>query len=163
LRTGNAIDPKDRLNITFRLASFPVFLLLFLFITSFDTNDPAYRLVGIWESEEKNLQIEIYQDKEHLAGRMIWFKCVTDSAMHASVDTENPDDRLNGRKLLGLTLVENLSYQGDDVWDEGKIYDPNTGYTFEARIQMKSHNTAVVRGYWKVRWLGRSMVFNRKR
>jgi hypothetical protein len=34
--------------------------------------------------------------------------------------------------------------------------------TYEARIQLTGLNTAVVRGYWKFKWLGRSMVFNRK-
>lgn len=135
-------------------------LSLFI-ITGFDTTAPANRLIGVWESEEKNLQIQMFDDNGHFAGKMIYFKCSSDDIMRNSVDSENPDKALINRKLLGLKLVDKLSYQGDNVWDNGKIYDPNSGNTFEARIQLIGPNTAIVRGYWKFRWIGRSMVFNR--
>jgi uncharacterized protein (DUF2147 family) len=139
------------------------FVFLFCALsTGFTTVDPANRLVGIWESEEKNLQIEMFEDGDHYAGRMIYFKCESDDVMRSLEDTENPDETLTGRKLLGLMLVTKLAYQGEDVWDDGKIYDPNSGYTFEARIQLTDPNTAIVRGYWKYRWFGKSMVFKRK-
>lgn len=137
--------------------------LLPFIITGFDTTAPAKRLIGVWESEEKNLQIQMFEDNGHFAGKMIYFKCSSVDVMHNSIDSENPDKSLINRKLLGLKLVEKLSYQGDSVWDNGKIYDPNSGNTFEARIQLTGPNTAIVRGYWKFRWIGRSMVFNRIR
>lgn len=132
-----------------------------LFLTGFNTNIPANRVVGIWESEEKNLQIEMFEDNGQFAGRMIYFKCSSDHIMKTSRDTENPDKRLVHRKLLGLKLVEKLTYQGNNIWGAGKIYDPNSGKTFDARIQLTGPNTAIVRGYWKWKWFGRSMVFNR--
>jgi uncharacterized protein (DUF2147 family) len=150
-----------RIKGTLKLACFPVILLVLVLITGFDHADPAYRLVGVWESEEKNLQIEIFEENGQFAGRMIYFKCSSDEVMRALKDTENPDENLTDRNLLGLKLVTKLAYQGEGVWDDGKIYDPNSGYTFEARIQLTQANTAIVRGYWKYRWLGRSMVFNR--
>jgi uncharacterized protein (DUF2147 family) len=140
-----------------------IFAGLLFAITGFEVNAPAKRLVGVWESEEKNLQIEMFEDHGRFAGRMIWFKCSSEAAMRNSVDSENPDKALVNRKLLGLKLVEKLAYQGDDVWSDGKIYDPNSGNTFEARIQLTGPNSAIVRGYWKFRWLGRSMTFNRIR
>lgn len=136
-------------------------LFLVVLLTAFDTTTPANRLVGVWESEEKNLRIEMFEDNGSFAGKMIWFQCSSETIMHTSCDTENPDSRLVGRKLLGLKLLEKLSYQGKDVWSSGKIYDPNSGNTYEARIHLSTPNTAIVRGYWKFKWLGRSMVFNR--
>ena len=161
MKTDNGINRAINLNKAFSIALFPILLFLFLGSTSIDNVDPAYRLVGIWESEEKNLQIEIFPDSGHFAGKMIWFKCSSETVMKSSVDTENPDKKFVGRKLLGMKLVERLLYRGDDVWDDGKIYDPNSGNTYEARIHLTGPNTAVVRGYWKIRWLGRSMVFKR--
>jgi uncharacterized protein (DUF2147 family) len=146
-----------------KLACIPIILFFFLLITGFETPEAAYRLIGVWESEEKNLQIEMFEDNGHFAGRMIYFKCSSDHIMRTCTDTENPDKRLTDRRLLGLKLVTRLSYQGKGVWDNGKIYDPNSGNTFEARIHLTGSNTAIVRGYWKYRWFGRSMVFNRKR
>jgi uncharacterized protein (DUF2147 family) len=104
----------------------------------------------------------MYKDEDgHVAGRMIYFKCASDSIMRAAKDIENPDKDLIDRKLLGLTLITSLEYLGTGVWDNGKIYDPNSGHTFEARIQTTNSESAVVRGYWRYKWLGRSMNFRR--
>lgn len=140
---------------------FLIIPLVFFTITGFKTSNPARQVVGVWESEEKNLQIEMFEENGEFAGRMIYFKCSSQEIMQTSKDTENPKKHLRSRNLLGLTLVTKLDYQGDGVWDDGKIYDPNSGNTFEARIQLIDQNTAVVRGYWKYRWLGRSMIFKR--
>ena len=141
-------------------------ILLFVFFigsTSFNSAPPGYQLVGVWESEEKNLQIEMFEKDGEFSGRMIYFKCTTEDIMRTQKDIENPDKGLTKRNLLGLTLVTELAYQGDNVWDDGKIYDPNSGRTFEARIQLTGPQSAMVRGYWKFRWIGRSMVFHRKK
>jgi uncharacterized protein (DUF2147 family) len=143
-------------------ASFPIFLLAFVAITGLNGVSSSHQIVGIWESEEKNLQIEIFEDYGQFAGRMIYFKCSSEEIMRTCTDLENPDKNLTSRKLLGLKLVTKLEYKGTNVWDDGEIYDPNSGRIFDARIKLNSPNTAIVRGYWKYRWLGRSMVFNRK-
>ena len=151
-----------QLQTPFKIATTAVFLTLLLILSSFSEPYNAYHLVGVWESEEKNLQIEMFEDDRLFAGRMIYFRCSSDDIMRTSRDIENPNRNLRSRKLLGLNLVTKLRYKGDGVWDDGKIYDPNSGNTFEARIQMTGPNTAIVRGYWKYRWFGRSMVFYRK-
>jgi len=136
-------------------------LFLCLGTTGFKAISPSERLIGVWESEEKNLLVQISKEKDHFVGTMTFFLCPTETIMRTKVDAENPDPSLTGRKLLGLKLLEKLSYEGNNVWSGGKIYDPNSGRTYEARIQLISSNSVVVRGYWKFRWIGRSMVFNR--
>jgi uncharacterized protein (DUF2147 family) len=130
--------------------------------TGFDVTSPAERLIGVWETEEKNLLVQITKEENHFVGTMTYFQCQTETIMRTTVDSENPDPKLVGRKLLGLKLLEKLSYEGNNVWGGGEIYDPNSGHTFDARIQLINSNTAVVRGYWKFRWIGRSMVFYRR-
>ena len=137
-------------------------LFLCLGTTGFNLISPSERLIGVWESEEKNLLVQISREENHFVGTMTYFQCATETIMRSRVDSENPDPTLVDRKLLGLKLVEKLTYEGDNVWGGGKIYDPNSGHTYDARIQLTSSNTAVVRGYWKFRWIGRSMVFNRR-
>jgi uncharacterized protein (DUF2147 family) len=136
-------------------------LVACLGLTSFDSVPPEKLLIGTWESDEKNLQMEMFEHNGRFSGRMVWFKCSSEEIMYSSRDTENPDKNLRGRKLLGLTLVTQLVYEGNNTWSSGKIYDPNSGNTYEARITLTGRNTANVRGYWKFKWLGRSMAFNR--
>jgi uncharacterized protein (DUF2147 family) len=137
-------------------------LYLSLGATGFNVVSPSERIVGVWESEEKNLLIQISKEGGHFVGTMTYYQCATEAIMRSRVDIQNPDPRLVSRKLLGLKLVEKLSYQGDNVWGGGEIYDPNSGHTYDARVQMTNANTLEVRGYWKFRWLGRTMIFNRK-
>ena len=152
----------DYCNKRLKLAPQLVLLILVFVITGFDSNSPANRLLGVWESAEKNLHIEMFEEDGHYAGRMVWFLCTTEQSMMGSYcDTENPDPRLTGRPLIGLKVVEKISYHGNNTWGNGKIYDPNSGYTYDAGIRMIAPNTLIVRGYWKFKWLGRSMVFNR--
>ena len=138
-----------------------VMIFIFMTISGFHRHTSSKNIVGVWESEERDLQIEIFDDGGEMSGRMIYFKCSSDDVMRNCKDTNNPDEALVTRNLLGLKLVTQLSYKGEDVWDDGKIYDPNSGNTYEARIHLTSANTAIVRGYWKFKWLGRSMAFNR--
>lgn len=138
-----------------------ILLLVFFTTTSFNTDHDADRLVGVWEYEEKNLHIEMIEEGGHFVGKMTWFRCPSESKMNSYRDTENPEPSLTTRPLIGLRLVENLSYQGNDTWGSGKIYDPNSGYTWDAQIHLTSPNTVVVRGYWKFKWIGKSLVFNR--
>ena len=139
-----------------------IVLFFCLGATGFKEISPAERLIGVWESEEKNLLVQISKEENHFVGTMTYFQCQTETIMRTTVDSENPDPRLVGRKLLGLKLLEKLSYEGNNVWGGGEIYDPNSGHTYDARIQLINSNTAVVRGYWKFRWIGRSMVLNRR-
>jgi uncharacterized protein (DUF2147 family) len=136
-------------------------LVLGICLTGFDTMPPARMLVGTWESAEKNLQMEMFEENGRFSGRMVWFKCSSEEIMLNSRDSENPNHKLRERKLLGLTLVTHLTYEGANTWSSGKIYDPNSGNTWDARITLTSSNTAIVRGYWKFKWIGKSMTFNR--
>ena len=131
-------------------ASFPIFLLAFVAITGLKGVSSSHEVVGIWESEEKNLQIEMFEDNGQFAGRMIYFKCSSEEIMRTCTDIRKSRQELSpDRKLLGLKLVTKLEYKGMNVWDDGEIYDPNSGRIFDARIKLTSPNTAIVRGYWK--------------
>lgn len=156
-RTGRLLAITERLKLASRLG----LLLVFFAATSFNSDHAANRLLGVWEFEEKNLRIEMFEEDGHFVGKMIWFLSSSDSVMNSYRDTENPEPKLTTRPLVGLKLVEKLSYQGHDTWGSGKIYDPNSGYTWDAQIHLTAPNTVVVRGYWKFKWFGKSMVFNR--
>lgn len=154
--------PNFMMVSTSRLAYQLILLTLLLGITGFTSYPPGNRLLGIWETEEKNLHIEMFEENGHFAGKMVWFRCMLgETMMYTYCDTENPNPQLTSRTLIGMKVVEQISYQGNNVWGSGKIYDPNTGRTYDARIHLVTPNKVIVRGYWKFKWFGRSIVFNR--
>ncbi len=146
----------------FLLAALVVIATQFFGFTSVNSSREANRILGIWQTEEKNLLIEVVEEDGHYVGKMVWFLCASgESMMFSYRDVENPDPKLTTRPLIGMNVVEKIYYKGDNVWGDGKIYDPNTGRTWDARITLQDPNTANVRGYWKFRWIGNSSVFHR--
>ncbi|WP_171062948.1 DUF2147 domain-containing protein [Larkinella sp. C7] len=133
-----------------------------LTLMSLSNPNSADRIVGIWESADHDMRIEIREQKDHYIGKTVWFYCPPGTPpMEYYLDTENPDPTLRNRLWLGLQVVENLTYQGHDKWGDGKVYDPNSGHTFDADVRLVSSDQLSVRGYWKFVWLGRSLQFMR--
>ncbi|MBI3481623.1 MAG: hypothetical protein HY015_01350, partial [Bacteroidetes bacterium] len=64
----------------FLFVSVIILTLLFGF-TSDNSSREANRILGIWQTEEKNLQIEMIEGDGYYAGRMIWFLCASGESM----------------------------------------------------------------------------------
>ncbi|MCB1685448.1 MAG: DUF2147 domain-containing protein [Pseudomonadales bacterium] len=70
------------------------------------------------------------------------------------VDDQNPDPALRERPLLGLELFSDFEFRRGR-WS-GRVYSPESGRTFSARIRVKD-NELHVRGFiLGMPWLGRS-------
>ena len=144
----------------------PLLTILFGLLTGF-TNPPANlrtdnRIVGLWETDDRDMRVEMIARNGQYAGRLVWFLCEGDDpSMSVQRDTENPDPALRNRLWQGMTVVDNLTCHGNGEWGGGSVYDPNTGHTFDATVRLTAPDQLVVRGYWKVSWLGKSLRFHR--
>lgn len=76
-------------------------------------------------------------------------------------DRENPDPELRQRTLSGLQLGAGFERAGNE-WSGGKLYDPGTGNTYNARIRRLGPNRVEVRGYVGLPAFGRTEVWTRK-
>ena len=92
-------------------------------------------LLGIWLNEDEDAHIEIYQENELYYGKIIWLKFpIDDETGKAKLDKHNPDEELQKRPSLGIQLLTDFEWDGDNEWDEGDIYDPKTGKTYSCYI-----------------------------
>ena len=131
-------------------------------LTGFTNLSDDNRILGVWQSADNDLRVEMYARNGQYHGRLVWFLCESDDPpMADQLDTENPDPVLRSRPWLGMNIVESLTYRGHDEWSGGKVYDPNSGHTFEAAVWLTAPNQLSVRGYWKLPLLGRNMAFRR--
>jgi len=122
----------------------------------------ADKIIGTWFSENKDLKVEIFKKNDRFYGKVVWFICDPKTPnMEDFKDTENPDPKLKNRPWLGMQVVDNLSFNGKDTWQNGTIYDPNSGRSYDSVVRLKDANTLIVRGYWGFEILGKNMVFNR--
>ena len=89
-------------------------------------------------------------------------KTPNDENGNPKTDPENPDEKLKSRKRLGMIMMYNFSYDEDDQWDDGEIYDPESGNTYSGIITMTSKNKLDLRGYVGISWFGRTSQWTRK-
>lgn len=126
----------------------------------------ANRVVGIWLTENKDSQIEIFQNASGTySGRLVWLKEPLDDDGRPKRDTDNPDRSLRNRPLKGLLLLEGFQYnERASEWTDGTIYDPESGRTYSAFMKFgDNNNTLNIRGFvMGMRFLGRSTTWTRE-
>ena len=93
--------------------------------------------VGTWHSiddktQELKSQIEIADNGGVLTGRVT--KLLRKEAKQDAVCGECSDDR-KGKPILGMEIIRGAKKtEGKDVWEEGKILDPENGKTYTLRL-----------------------------
>ena len=93
--------------------------------------------VGTWhtiddKTQETKSEIVISDNGGVLSGRIA--KLLRKEAKQDAVCDECSDDR-KGKPLLGLEIIRGAKKQdGKDVWEEGKILDPENGKTYTLRL-----------------------------
>lgn len=141
-----------------------LFFLLALWLGAAGAPAKAQTLspVGVWTNAEKKATFEIYKCGEKLCGKLVTLAIPLDPATgKPKVDTHNPDPKLRTRPLLGLPFMQGFSYDGDAKWDNGKIYEPESGKTYSCYMKMESANTMEVKGYIGFSLIGKSQTWTR--
>ena len=103
----------------------------------------ANRIVGQWLIEEDGEPmevIEIYPCGEEFCGKVIWTANFEGPEEEAR-DVNNPDEKLRDRSLLGLEVLTGYTYQGDNSWQEGKLYVHRKGKTLSPKFALVSQDT----------------------
>ena len=140
-----------------------IFLLIFTYNTSF-SQMKSDAILGTWLSEANDLKVEIYKQRNQFFGKLIWFHCpINTPPMELYKDKENPNVSLRNRPWLGLILLKDLVFDGNNEWENGAIYDPNSGSTYRSKVKLLDAQTLHVRGYVGVPLLGKTMVFRREK
>jgi len=130
-------------------------IILLLVIFPISTNAQSFKaddIVSIWLSADKNGEIDIYKKGNKFYGKLI--KVYDNKGIEK--DIKNPNKSKRNREVIGLIILTNFQYTGDGEWDDGKIYDPDTGNTYSCFIEMQNKNTIEVTGYIGFSLFGRT-------
>lgn len=141
------------------------YILLLVFwclFTNANKETKGNDLIGIWISENNDLIVQVFENKQMIYGKLIWFKCnhKVKLSLEDHKDEKNPNSALRERAWINLTILSDLKYSDNNRWSGGKIYDANSGKTYSASVTL-NENQLIVRGYWGIELLGKSMIFNR--
>lgn len=137
--------------------------VLALGLTSFSQEkEGGDRLVGVWEPSHGKAKVKIEKIGNKYYGRIVWLRERIDPETEKpKVDKNNPDPEMRSTPLLGYRILKDFEYVGEDTWEEGTIYDPENGNTYNCTIKMKDENTLDIRGYIGIQTFGRSDVWKR--
>lgn len=120
-----------------------IILFLFLVTKTFAQN----QIVSKWLSEDKEGITEIYEQNGKFYGKITWLKKPNDEKGRPFTDTENPDKAKRNKPLIGLMILKGFVYKNNQ-WENGTIYDPESGKTYTCTMWLENNNTLKVRGYW---------------
>lgn len=120
----------------------------------------ADAVVGKWLNKDGDAHIQIYKKGNTYAGKLLWLKNPNDDEGKPKTDKNNPESNLRSRAILGLEILNGFIYN-DDVWDDGKIYDPKSGKIYSCKLSLDGANKLNVRGYVGFSMLGRTDVWTR--
>lgn len=115
---------------------------------------------GLWLTEKKGIIVDLYECDGGLCGRTVWLKKMFNKDGSPRLDVNNPDKALHSRHWCGIQVITNVRPDGPGKWDDGEVYDPKTGQTFDFEIKQKGENLKV-RGYLGVKLLGKSEIWTR--
>ena len=120
-------------------------------------------ILGVWKNGEGTGHIRIEKAGTKYHGRIVWLKEPIDPETgKPKLDKLNPDKSKKSAPLMGMTNLWGFNYTGKNVWDDGKIYDPKKGSTYDCTIKMKDANTLDVRGYIGISLIGRTDTWTRQ-
>ena len=120
-------------------------------------------IVGVWKTGEGTAMVRIYKNGDKYQGKIVWLKEPNDPETgKPKIDKNHPDESVRSRPILGLINVWGFVHKGENVWEEGNIYDPKNGNTYSCTIKLDNPNALEVRGYIGVSLIGRTDVWTRQ-
>ena len=145
---------------------------LLLLIATLAAAIPAFAgsddILGTWLNQNKDAKIDIAKCGDKFCGKIVWLKDPTylpgsteGTPGTPKVDSKNPDAARKKVPLMGLQIIEGFQFGGDNLWKNGKIYDPDSGKTYSAKATLVSHDQLDLRGFIGFSMLGRTEKWTR--
>ena len=140
--------------------------ILLMSATVFAAN--ADDILGVWFNGEKDARIEIAKCAEKYCGKIVWLKepnypegSKDGTPGTPKLDHNNPEATLKKSLIIGLLIVYDFTFAGDDLWKEGRVYDPKNGKTYKGKMTLVSPTQLDLRGYIGISLIGRTTSWTR--
>jgi uncharacterized protein (DUF2147 family) len=125
-------------------------------------------ILGIWLNQEKDAKIELLKCGDKYCGKIVWLKepNYPEGSREGipgtqKLDHNNPRENLRSVPRLGLQIAYDFTYAGDNVWKDGKVYDPKNGRTYSGKLTLVLPNQLNLRGFIGISLLGRTAIWTR--
>lgn len=102
----------------------------------------AQPITGRWSTDEGKAIVQIAPCGREVCGRIE--KIVKPTPGRPQTDIKNPDAALRSKPLVGTAILSGFREDGD-IW-KGKIYDPESGKTYNSKVSRNGDGTLKVQG-----------------
>lgn len=131
-------------------------------------NSGGDAIVGVWHTAQDKSQVRIFKLRNHYFGRIISLKDPNWPANDEQgqggspkTDRRNPNRELHSRPIVGMQIMHEFVFEGNNRWDSGKVYDPESGKTYKGKLTLVNSNRLELRGYVGVSMFGRTEIWTR--
>lgn len=149
----------------------PVLMIIILLCAAFapaaDAAEPD-AIVGMWNNAEKDAKIDVFPCGEAYCGRIVWLKTPDYPADSEDgvpgtpkLDHNNPDKALRKMPVIGLQIVRDFRFDGENRWSGGLVYDPKNGKTYKGKMTLVAPDRLDLRGYIGISLIGRTTIWTR--
>ncbi|MBB6461637.1 DUF2147 domain-containing protein [Flammeovirga kamogawensis] len=126
------------------------------------SDNQIHQIEGVWLTGLKDAHVEISIDDNGKAqGSIVWMERDKEEDGGPRIDKLNPDASLRERFLDGMIMLSDFDYKGKGQWEDGSVYDPDSGKTYSGSIQNSGPNVLKMRGYVGIKLFGRTELWTR--
>jgi uncharacterized protein (DUF2147 family) len=126
-------------------------------------------ILGTWNNQEKDAKIEIYKCDNKYCGKIVFLKepnypdgSADGTPGTPKLDHKNSEPARRSTPIIGLDVVRDFAYDKENLWMDGKVYDPKNGKTYSGKITLVSPKELRLRGYIGISLIGRTAVWTRE-
>lgn len=117
---------------------------------------------GYWLTENGKAIVEFAEcEGAELCGHIVWTANPRDADGNLKLDVENPDPAKRTQSVCGIRLIGGMHRVAAGVFEDGWVYNPRSGDTYDAKITALSATELEMRGYLGFSLLGSSQVWTR--
>jgi uncharacterized protein (DUF2147 family) len=120
-----------------------ILLVLLIFygssIVAQTTSYNSDAILGTWLMPDNEGILEVFKENELYHGKIIWLKKTEDDGSPLK-DKENPDENLRDREVIGLQVMNNFKYEGENIWNGGTFYAARKGREAEPDLILVNPN-----------------------
>jgi uncharacterized protein (DUF2147 family) len=118
------------------------------------------QVFGPWLTESKRGVVDIFPCGDKVCGKLVWMiEPIRRGA--PAVDDYNPTPELRQRPLCGLVMLGDFHETAPKHWEDGWIYDPDSGKTYRANMTLEENGMLRLRGYVGIPLFGESQHWTR--
>jgi uncharacterized protein (DUF2147 family) len=119
--------------------------------------------VGFWVTPEGGSVVQIMPCDSGLCGAIVGLR-TTRKPDDVPYDQHNPDKTKRDQPICGLVMAGSLKpVKGSTTkWEDGWVYDPDSGSTYKAEMRLDGPDKLDLRGYLGISLFGRTMSWTRE-